>query len=133
MLMYQQGVIANLDATGVYTLTDCDDEEWLAISLTNEEDNVDRMTCSNIAFWQLWQEHLPHIKIQPRCDDTWNEYHSIGNKFQFCQNQNQAIFRLPVHEEMENVILEAARHGESARNIHQTIDKCVEDTKMGYE
>ena len=48
MFMYQQGVIAKADAKGKYTTIKRDDEEWLTISLFDEEHGAANMCLFNI-------------------------------------------------------------------------------------
>ena len=65
MFMCQQGVIAKADAKGKYTTIKRDDEEWLAISLFDEEHDVERPIYAFSTFWKIWQDNCAHIKIRP--------------------------------------------------------------------
>ena len=130
MFMYQQGVIAKADAKGKYTTIKRHDEEWLAISLFDEEHYMERPICAFSTFWKIWQDNCAHIKIQPRCEDTCNECHIIRNEFRYrALNHGQEEDGEIEDSNTEDTILAAAKHVESAQNMRELINSRVADAK----
>ena len=102
----------------------------MTISLFDEEQAMVQPICAYSTFWKLSQDNCGHIKIQPQCEDTYNECHTICNEFRYkALHHGQGEDGEIKDSDIEDTILAAAKHVELAWNMQELINIQVADAK----